>query len=482
MQVVRYENRKTVILKHIGSGKTKEEIGALIESAESWLSRETMQQTLFGKEPRRVLSLATARYVGVTHRFAYRALAEIAEHLGFSSLSSPLLLDLAYLRIVEPSSKLRAIELLKRYWNIAYAESTIYRVLPALSKRKAEAEAVAVAWAKKGLSSDLSLVLYDVTTLYFETFESDDLRVPGFSKDNKSQQPQIVVGLLVTREGFPLGCEVFKGNTFEGKTMLPVLLSFAKAHGVAMPTVVADAAMISLENVGKLTEHGFSYIVGARLANCSPSIIEKISTILDGRDGATVRVGTPHGELVAAFSAKRYRKDKAEMERQIAKAEALVARGEPGKRAKFVKKTEGGRYAINEALQKKARSLLGIKGYYTNIPEKYMKNDTVVARYHDLWHVEQAFRMSKSDLRTRPIFHRKEDAVKAHVVVCFVSLAMGKHMEIVTGLSLRKIVDLLWSVTEAHIIDVATKETFTLRSEPSRDVDNLLKRLRLHTK
>lgn len=469
-------------MKHIGSGKIKEEIGALVEGAESWLARETMQQSLFGKTPRRTLPLVHARYAGVTHHFAYHILAAVAEKLGFAALNSTLLLDFAYMRILEPSSKLRAIELLKRYWNISYAESTVYRVLPMLSKRKAEVEAVAVAWAKKGLSSDLSLVLYDVTTLYFETFEADDLRVPGFSKDGKSMQPQIIIGLLVTREGFPLGYEVFKGNTFEGHTMLPVLLSFAKTHGVAAPIVVADAAMISRENVKKLTEHGCLYIVGARLGNASPSVVGEITATLGGKDGATIRIVTAHGELVAAFSAKRYRKDKAEMERQIAKAESLIKKGESGKRAKFVKKTEGKRYALDEALKKKTLSLLGIKGYCTNISKEQMDDETVIARYHDLWHVEQAFRMSKSDLLTRPIYHRTEEAIRAHLLICFVALAMGKHMELVTGLSLKRIVDLLFSVTEAHIIDTVTKETFTLRSEPSTDVGNVLKKLGCHTK
>lgn len=483
VQVVRYENRKVVVMKHIGSAATNDEIGALVESAAAWIEQETPQQTLFKNKPRRTLALATARYVGVTHHFAYRILSMVGERLGFTSLKAPLLLDLAYMRIIEPSSKLRAIMLMARYFNIRYVESTVYRILPMLAKLKGEIETIMVAWAKSGLKSDLALVLYDVTTLYFETFESDELRVPGFSKDNKSQQPQIVVGLLVTREGFPLGYQVFKGNTFEGKTMLPVLEVFAKAHGVAMPTVVADAAMISRENVQKLTERGFSYIVGARLANCSPKVIVTVAAKLKKQDGATIRITTtPHGDLIAAFSAKRYRKDKAEMEKQIAKAEALIAKGEPGKRAKFVKKSNDDTYVLDEGLRGKATALLGIKGYYTNIPKVRMDDNAIIARYRDLWQVEAAFRMSKSDLATRPIFHHTEDAIKAHVLLCFVALAIGKHMEIQSGLSLRRIVDLLWSVTEVHIVDTATKETFTLHSEPSPEVDHLLKKLGCHTK
>lgn len=477
VQIVRYEHRKVVLMKHIGSAKEKDEIKALKESAGSWIARATQQQALFIKEPRRTLALATTRYVGVTHLFAYRTLIALMNNLGFSALKAPLLLDLACMRIIEPSSKLRAITLMERYFNIRYAESTVYRVLPTLAKRKTEVEAIAVAWATHGLSSDLSLVLYDVTTLYFETFKADALRIPGFSKDNKSHQPQIVVGLLVTREGFPLGYEVFKGNTFEGNTMLPVLEAFAKTHGVTMPTVVADAAMISRENVRKLTERGFSYIVGARLANCSPKVIEEITRVIKEKDGATMRMATAHGDLVCAFSAKRYRKDKAEMEKQIKKAETLVAKREPGKRAKFVKKGGEASYALDEALHKKAQALLGIKGYYTNMPKGQMDNDVIIARYHDLWRVEAAFRISKSDLATRPIFHRTEDAINAHLLICFVALALGKHMELRTGLSLRRMVDLLWSVTEAHLVDTTTQETFTFRSEPNEELCAVLKTL-----
>lgn len=482
IQVVRYKNRRVVVMKHIGSARTKEEITALVESGISWIMQETKQQTLFPKEPRRTLALATTRYIGVTHQFAYRVFSMLGAKLGFTTLQAPLLLDLAYMRIIEPCSKLRTIALLKRYFNIGYGENAVYRILPTLVKLKKEVETITVKWAKKGLLDDLSFVLYDVTTLYFETFKADEIRVPGFSKDNKSAQPQIVVGLLVTRSGFPLGYEVFKGNTFEGKTMLPVLEAFGKTHGVTKPTVVADAAMISSENVKNLTEGGFSYIVGARLANCSPALISGIATALNKEDGATMRIATPHGELIAAFSTKRYRKDKAEMEKQIVKAKALISKNESGKRAKFVKKTNDNTPILDEALQAKATSLLGIKGYYTNMPKEDMDNATIIARYHDLWHVEAAFRMSKSDLATRPIFHYKEDAIKAHILICFVALALGRHMELATGLSLRRIVDLLWTVTEAHIVDTVTNEPFILSAEISEDVDKLLKKLGCHTK
>jgi len=476
VQVVRYEHRKVVVLKHVGSARSAEEITALTESAIAWIERATTQRSFFPKASRRVLSLATTRYRGVTHAFAHTVLSDIAARCGFTALRSSLLLDLAIMRIVEPCSKLRSIALLQRYFGISYAERSVYRTLPRLLACKPTIERLAIAFARRELSCDLSFVLYDVTTLYFEAFTADDLRVPGFSKDQKPQQPQIVVGLLVTPQGFPLGSEVFRGNTFEGKTMLPVLEAFRAAHRSTTCTVVADAGMLSFENLSELRDRGCSYIVGARMASCSSAVIERACTALGQRDEATVRIPTEHGDLICAFSAVRYRKDTHELDRQVARAEALVAAKEPGRRARFVT-ARGASYGLHEERIARARALLGIKGYYTSIPKERTTDAEIIAHYRGLWHVEQAFRMSKSDLATRPIFHHTEDAIRAHVLICFLALAIGKYLEITAERSLRQVVDLLKSVTDITLVNTTTNRTVTIRSECSDAVQFLLKKL-----
>jgi len=478
VQVVRYENRKVVVLKHVGSGQTDKEVKTLIKSASIWIEKETNQTSLFPDKTSRILSLTTTEYLGVNHIFTYDILTQIAEQCGFDSNQDRFLLDFSFMRLVEPTSKLRTIELLKRYFSINYAERSVYRDLPKLIERKMAVEKVAIACATNIMQSDLSLVLYDVTTLYFETFDTDELRVQGFSKDNKSQQPQVVVGLLVNQAGFPLGYEVFAGNTFEGKTMIPVLEAFAEKYNVVVPTVVADAAMLSHTNITELTSRKLSYVVGARLANCSPKIIKEVSTALASKDGQTVRLATKHGDLIVSFSAKRFRKNKADMEKQIAKGKLLVERKEPGRRAKFVKRAgKSDAYVLNKELIEKTKLLLGVKGYYTNIPQEKLSNREVIDRYHDLWHVEQSFRMAKSDLLTRPIFHHKEDAIKSHLLICFVALVIGKYLEIQTGLSIKKIMDNLLSVTDAKMKDATTNEVFTFRSPVSSEVKSILKKL-----
>ncbi|HOP59144.1 MAG TPA: IS1634 family transposase [Bacteroidales bacterium] len=140
-----------------------------------------------------------------------------------------------------------------------------------------------VEFAKNNYGFDFDLLFYDVTTLYFETFEEDELRRNGFSKDNKLQQPQILVALLVTREGFPIAYSIFSGNTFEGHTIIPVVNAFIKKHTVKEFTVVADAAMISATNIQELLSDNINYIVGARLGSLSNDLIEQINSSITGR-------------------------------------------------------------------------------------------------------------------------------------------------------------------------------------------------------
>ena len=482
IQVVRYENRKLVMAKHIGSAHSKEEVAILLRNADHWIEVEGGQGLLLDAEPRvtrKLINLDTAEYRGVTYKFAYEILGAVFNRLGFTDLNNPLCMDLVLMRIFEPASKLRSVELLKKYFGITHGLRQVYETLPKLVKHKTSVKKHLMTYATDGGKIKLSFILYDVTTLYFESFESDDLRKPGFSKDNKFAQPQIVIGLLVDGRGFPLGYGVFAGNTFEGNTMLPMVHDFCATHGISSFTIVADAAMISMKNVKELRAKKLSYIVGARLANISPILIDQITEGLKAHvHGTTMRIPTEHGDLVVAFSDPRFRKDKSDMEKQIAKAKRLTEEKNPGRRAKFLS-VSGGTCEFNKALAERAEKLLGIKGYYTNVPAADLSNAEVIEHYSNLWHVEQSFRMSKSDLQTRPIFHYMEDSVKAHVLICVMALAVGKYLEQKVGQSLRRITDVLKSVTDAKIVDMVTGKTFTLRSTLSDDAKDLLEKLNL---
>lgn len=470
MQVIQYANNKRVVLKHIGSAHTDDELAVLRCEAERVCEQLSPQLSLFSstESPVRLMHMDHLTLQAVTHCFAYGALRKCSQLCGLGFLS-PLYQDIALMRIIEPSSKLRAITLLQRYFNVSYAERTVYRLLPKLIKQKKDIEEAAYQTARTYFGESFALVLYDVTTLYFESHEPDDeLRARGFSKDDKSKQPQIVVGLLVTPQGFPLMHEVYKGNTFEGHTLLDVIKKFQKSHADTKPIIVADAAMLSRENMQYLETEGYHYIVGARLANTPRSFIDTISTNLDRKEGIMIRLPYPNRsyDVVCAYSLQREKKDRRQFEKQITKATQLIARKEAGKRAKFVKKSPDGKssFMLDEALKEKTEKLLGIKGYCTNLPEGKISNEQIISYYHELWRIEQAFRISKTDLKTRPIFHYAHDAIQAHVLLCFMALMMGKFLEIKTGLSLQHVRDILWNVHEAHIEDTLTGKRVTLQT------------------
>ena len=467
IQVVRYLGHKIIVYKHLGSAKDDEELATLRQSAMRWIDENAPQLSLFPVQKQKVLVVERGECIGVTHHFAYQFFSCCLDNCGLSHLPR-LLLDLSIMRLIEPASKLRSIELLQYYFGISYTQR-IYHNLPKLIVYHSEVEQCAYHVAQQHFKEPFYFVLYDVTTLYFESFKADDFKNQGFSKDNKSQQPQVVIGLLVTQSGFPLSYKVFAGKTFEGKTMLPVVEEFMSAHPQTRPIIVADAAMLDEERLSELRQKKLSYIVGARLANVSLSLVKQIHAFLSGKQGETARFPSKHGNLVCDFSLKRYKKEQNELDKLIQKAEELVAKQELKVKAKFVRKVTKEKIELNTELIEKRRLLLGIKGYCTNLPEDQLSNQIVIDRYHELWHVEQAFRMSKFDLQARPIFHQKEDAIKAHVLICFIALISEKYLELTTKLSLREIRFMVWNLTETHIQDRLTKETFVFQS-PTKEI------------
>lgn len=331
---------------------------------------------------------------------------------------------------------------------------------------------------KRNASFDYTLVFYDVTTLYFETFESDDLRKQGFSKDSKSQQPQILVALMVTKEGFPIAYEIFPGNTFEGHTFIPLIKSFITNHNIQTLTVVADAAMISSENVKELNAAQVNYIVGARLGNISKDLLKRIDDTLGRKDACSIRLSTDNGSLICSFSQKRFQKDRYEMEKQIQKAKQLISEPSKNKKAKFIR-TGYQKIELNDELIAKASLLLGIKGYYTNLSESVVSNHQIIERYHDLYRIEQAFRVSKSDLKTRPIFHFKEGPIKLHMLICFMALAVSKYIEVKTDSSIRAFLTEAKKFTDARLMNSNTGKEFSLRTKLSPLVAQMLQKMDL---
>lgn len=479
VQIVRYEKRRMILVRHIGSSNESQELQRLKHIAKNWIERTAQQQSLFPEASApSAFQLNQVQYLGFKYGLLYESLYEVSKHFNFQWLRNKLLLDLVIARIAEPSSKLQSIEFLKEYMGIEHSRRDIYRQIPGILKARKTVESKVLEIAKKEFAFNFSLIFYDVTTLYFESFQEDELRQNGFSKDNKFSQPQILLGLLVNGDGFPIGYQIFEGKKFEGHTLIPVILRFKRKHKVESLTVVADAAMISIENIKALRKVHLNYIVGARVANLAMKTIEEISRKLMGNDGTTIRMQTNYGDLICEFSQKRYVKDKREMEKQITKAEKLLKNPGNIRRTKFIS-SEGEVYRLNTSLIEKTKLLLGIKGYYTNLTSAEVNDQKVIEHYHNLWHVEQAFRISKSDLQIRPMFHFKKQMIEAHILICFMALAISKYIELKTGRSIKSCLKLLKSITDATIVNTVSGEEIILRSPISDEIREVLNRLEI---
>jgi transposase len=317
-------------------------------------------------------------------------------------------------------------------------------------KDKVEEEIVKVAKTEFGF--DFSFVLYDVTTLYFESFKNDEFKRSGFSKDHKHNQPQIVIGLIVTREGFPISYQIFKGNTFEGNTFLPCILDFKKKHNIQSLTVVADSAMLSKQNMNTLVQNRLNYIIASRLANLKESLINTIDKGIERVNGKNIRIEN----LIIDYSSKKYTKDKFELEKQVNKAkEKTKVKTEKITNIKYLKNDKATQY-LNQELIDKNTKLLGLKGYVTNLTEE--SNEEIISFYRGLVKIEHAFRIAKSDLEARPIYHHKEESIKNHMLICFVALTMSVYLEIRNKRSIQSIIEDLKSITDAKILNKITNQ------------------------
>jgi transposase len=293
------------------------------------------------------------------------------------------------------------------------------------------------------------LVLYDVTTLYFETDIADGFRETGFSKERRLE-PQITVGLLTDATGFPLAVAAFEGNKPETHTMLPVINAFKAAHQLSDVTVVADAGMISEDNQIAIQAAGLSFILGARIPFV-PDVVREWRAkhpddqIPDGliltqpwpATNAEKARGIPDRVIYYQFRHDRARRTLRGIDDQIAKAQKAVDGHVPVKRNRFIA-VSGESKSIDRDLEAKARALAGWKGYTTNLLDQ--TPEFVIGSYHQLWRIEKAFRMSKHDLAARPIYHHKRQSIEAHLTIVFAAMATTHWIEHQTGWSIKKFV------------------------------------------
>ena len=381
------------------------------------------------------------------------ALGQGFDLLGFDAASEgdEVFRQLVLARIIEPSSKLDSARVLEEAGIEPCSYPTLKRRLPVYAQPSWRQALAAACAAHAGLGR-ASLVLFDVSTLYFETDTGDGFREPGFSKERRLE-PQITIGLLTDHRGFPLMVSAFEGNKAETTTMIPAIQAFRAAHGLTDITVVADAGMVSAGNQQAIEAAGLSFILGARL----PDVPYAVRKWRQGHPGGNIPDGhvfvqpwpaglTDHRRDQVIYY--QYRHDRARrtlrgIDQQVAKAEKAVAGHAPLKRNRFIQ-LSGGTRSVNRDLEARARALAGLKGYVTNLtacPDgSPVTAQFVIGAYHRLFEIEKSFRMSKHDLQARPIYHHKRDSIEAHLTIVFAALAVSRFIEHATGWSIKKFV------------------------------------------
>lgn len=389
--------------------------------------------------------------------FLYRLLCRIYNLFGFDKYDDSLIRDLVVARVYQPQSKRETREVMSDLFGIDYSIITIYRHLKKAIDHnlKDQFQKALINFAKTGLNDSLQLVFYDVTTLSFDSHAKAGLKNFGYSKDHRFGDVQIVVGLVVNRDGFPLYFDVFNGRTFEGKTFVSVVEKVKKLLNNPDLVVIADAAMISRINIEELDKRRVGFIVGARLANLPVNLQEQISHNVLGADLKTTTVKYLGHRLICQYSSSRAQKDRSDREKQIEKAKIIIS--SPSKissRFRFVQ-TVNGRYEVNNTLIEKSKRLEGIKGYLTNTN---LTESTIIERYHDLWRIEKAFRITKSDLEARPIFLRLDKTITCHLIIVFAGLAIARYLEIKTNMSIKRILKIAGKVLTHEVKNSATGE------------------------
>ncbi|MDE7109067.1 MAG: IS1634 family transposase [Muribaculaceae bacterium] len=463
IQVVDKIRGRYTLVKSFGASGSEDELSKMEREAAEFISTYGGQQVLDfwrqeeDEEAERLFdAIADIRQDGVR-----LILEPIYRGIGFEAIGDETLKYLAIARICQPKSKVATVDYLKRYFDEDFNLNKIYRYMDTLyDTQREQIQQISVEHTRKLLGGKIGIVFYDVTTLYFETAHEDSLRSPGFSKDGKTSESQIVLGLLVSHDGYPLSYNVFNGAQCEGRTMIPIIDDFVQRFSLTDFIVVADAGLLSRKNITLLKQAGYKFILGGRIKKESRSVRDWVLSL--EKDPSTLNETVINGDerIIVSYSEERAAKDRHNRDKGIQRLRKAYSSGKISKRNvnqrgynKFLVIENDVMVSIDEAKIASDALWDGMKSYVTNtdLPAR-----DVVEQYHGLWVVERAFRITKGTLEARPIFHFTERRIEAHICICFVAYKLYKELErilhlIGIGLSVDKVLDIAKTISTVTI-------------------------------
>lgn len=468
VQVIDKSSGRYKVFKTIGSSDNPLKIRALVLKAKEFIKETTGAQEFDFSDTNQLIQSALNNIT--SHKLAGidLVLGKIFDEIGFNQIEDELFKDLVLYRLVYPKSKLKTTEYLYRYAQKSYSEDDIYRYMDKLYDTEKElVQQISYEHTQSILNDEINVVFYDVTTVYFEIDNEDELRKTGFSKEGKHQNPQILLGLLISKNGYPLAYDIFEGNKFEGHTMLPLIDAFKEKYDLSQLVIVADSGLLSNKNVMDLQEKSYQFILGARIKNESKSIKEKILS-LDLKNGESTIIKKGDLKLIITYSDKRAKKDKYNRERGLKKLEKRIRTGKLTKASinnrgynKYLKLEGQINVVIDKSKFEQDAKWDGLKGYLTNAK---LSKDEILENYQHLWRIEKAFRVAKTDLKIRPIYHRKQKRIEAHICLTFVAYKVYKELERQlkekkSDLSPEKVIEILQSIYQIEIKNPINNES-----------------------
>ena len=473
IQIITKLNGKSKLVKTIGSSKDESEIGFLIVKAQKFIDNYAGQLQFDFSTTSTLLKSAFKSIISHTEIGTELLLGTIFNEIGFNKIQEKLFRHLVFARLSYPVSKLKTSDYLTKYKNINISVQQIYRYLDKLDKgQKDLIQQISYEHTLNVLGCIISVVFYDVTTLYFQIDNEDQIRKRGFSKEGKHQNPQIVLGLLVSINGYPLAFEIFEGNKFEGYTMLPIIDAFKVKYKLDKLIIVADSGLLSTKNIIELQEKGYEFILGARIKNEKKDLKRKILSLELKNGESQIIEKSELLKLIISYSDKRAKKDRYNRERGLIRLEKQLKSGKLTKSNinnrgynKYLKMDGEIKISIDEDKFEADAKWDGLKGYITNTT---LSKDKIIENYAHLWKIEKAFRISKHDLKIRPIYHRLQRRIEAHIAINFAAYKVYKELE-------RQLKEKKSNLSPEKAIDIAkTIYQVIARSDNNQSVKHIL--------
>jgi transposase len=490
IQIISKHTGKYKLLQTIGSSAEELVIEKLYQQARQWIKIKTgsveLDFTDYKKHTQDAISgIESLHQIGVD-----LLLGKLFDSIGFHQIKEPLFKQLVLARLCYPVSKLKTTDYLENYKGISIDVNEVYRYLDVLYNTQKElVQQISYQHTCQVLGNTVQLVFYDVTTIYFEIDAEDEWRKTGFSKEGKHQHPQILLGLLVSAGGYPLAYDIFEGIKFEGHTLLPVLDKFKQKYRLEKMVVIADAGLLSNDNIQLLQNKGYEYVLGARIKAMSQNIKQQIVNYAYTNGGTRSIVIDTTSKLIISFSNSRAKKDAANRERGVMKLQKQLKSGKLNKSHinnrgynKFLDIEDEVKLSLNATKIKNDEQWDGLKGYITNTT---LTNDEVIENYKQLWQIEKAFRIAKTDLKIRPIYHRVQRRIEAHICIAFAAYKIYKELErqlkeIKSTDSPEKVIDILKTIYKVEFNTPYSSKIYQELIVNSQEQKEIIRQFNLH--